>query len=228
MILGLFKEKLNVNDHKQVINYIISEEANQQWIYHVLENNFNKEAFRGLPFAKKVLNSFVTINLNMKASEETLSTIADLGYRKCREWLDTYNKLDKKVSKMKLKALVKNVAPYLFYASQMPARYPDFAFNPNAFKGFNNTQLNIYFGKRDLQYNVVMFIQREMNCFMKNILDNKDYQKLDQSKRDQIVEKEEEKIKKMKKKQQEDIIKSLELKAKKDYEKRNKFNELGH
>ena len=63
---------------------------------------------------------------------------------------------------------------------------------------------------------------------MKNILDNKDYQKLDQSKRDQIVEKEEEKIKKMKKKQQEDIIKSLELKAKKDYEKRNKFNELGH
>ena len=72
-----------------------------------------------------------------------------------------------------------------------------------------------------------MFIQREMNCFMKNILDNKDYQKLDQYKRDQIVEKEEEKIKKMKK-QQEDIIKSLELKAKKDYEKRNKFNELGH
>ena len=67
MILGLFKEKLNVNDHKQVVNYIISEEANQQWIYHVLENNFNKEAFRGLPFAKKVLNSFVTINLNMKA-----------------------------------------------------------------------------------------------------------------------------------------------------------------
>ena len=62
---------------------------------------------------------------------------------------------------------------------------------------------------------------------MKNIY-NKDYQKLDKYKRDQIVEKEEEKIKKMKKKQQEDIIKSLELKAKKDYEKRNKFNELGH
>ena len=31
---------------------------------------------------------------------------------------------------------------------------------------------------------------------MKNILDNKDYPKLDQYKRDQIVEKEEEKIKK--------------------------------
>ena len=57
MILGLFKEKLNVNDHKHVINYIISEEANQQWMYHVLENDFNKEAFRGLPFAKNVLKT---------------------------------------------------------------------------------------------------------------------------------------------------------------------------
>ena len=63
MVFGLFKEKLNINDHKHVINYIISEEANQQWAYHVLENDFKKEAFRGLPFAKNVLNSFVTMNL---------------------------------------------------------------------------------------------------------------------------------------------------------------------
>ena len=88
MILGLFKNKLNEEDHKHVINYIVTEEANQQWIYHVLENNFNKESFRGLPFAKNVLNSFVTMNLNMKASDEMLGSIADLGYRKCREWLD--------------------------------------------------------------------------------------------------------------------------------------------
>ena len=85
MILGLFKNKLNEEDHKHVINYIITEEANQQWIYHVLENNFNKESFRGLPFAKNVLNSFVTMNLDMKASDQMLSTIADLGFRKCRE-----------------------------------------------------------------------------------------------------------------------------------------------
>ena len=32
----------------------------------------------------------------------------------------------------------------------------------------------------------------------------------------------------MKKKQQDEIFKKLELKAKKNYEKRNKFNEVGH
>ena len=89
------------------------------------------------------------MNLNMKASDEMLGSIADLGYRKCREWLDTYNALNKKVSKMKFNDLVKNSAPILYYAESMPERYPDFAFNPNAFKGLNNTQLNIYFGKRN-------------------------------------------------------------------------------
>lgn len=228
MILGLFKEKLNVNDHKHVINYIISEEANQQWTYHVVENDFNKEAFRGLPFAKNVLNSFVTMNLNMKASDEMLGSIADLGYRKCREWLDTYNALNKKVSKMTFKDLVKNSAPILYYADSMPERYPDFGFNPNAFKGLNNTQLNIYFGKRNQDYNVVMYVQREMNCYSKNLINRKEYQKLSRLEQDHLLDTELEKIKKMKKKQQNELIKKLEDKAKKDFEKRNKFNEVGH
>lgn len=228
MILGLFKEKLNVNDHKHVINYIISEEANQQWTYHVVENDFNKEAFRGLPFAKNVLNSFVTMNLNMKASDEMLDSIADLGYRKCREWLDTYNALNKKVSKMTFKDLVKNSAPILYYADSMPERYPDFGFNPNAFKELNNTQLNIYFGKRNQDYNVVMYVQREMNCYSKNLINRKEYQKLSRLEQDHLLDTELEKIKKMKKKQQNELIKKLEDKAKKDFEKRNKFNEVGH
>ena len=188
MILGLFKEKLNVTDHKHVINYIISEEANQQWTYHVVENDFNKEAFRGLPFAKNVLNSFVTMNLNMKASDEMLGSIADLGYRKCREWLDTYNALNKKVSKMTFKDLVKNSAPILYYADSMPERYPDFGFNPNAFKGLNNTQLNIYFGKRNQDYNVVMYVQREMNCYSKNLINRKEYQKLSRLEQDHLLD----------------------------------------
>ena len=228
MILGLFKEKLNVNDHKHVINYIISEEANQQWTYHVIENDFKKEAFRGLPFAKNVLNSFVTMNLNMKASDEMLSSIADLGYRKCREWLDTYKELDKKVSKIKFEDLVKNSAPILYYSDSMPERYPDFAFNPNAFKGLTNTQLNIYFGKRNQNYNIVMYVQREMNCYAKNMLKRKEYQKLGRVERDTLIEDELEKINKMKKKQQDEIINKLEVKAKKDFEKRNMFNEVGH
>lgn len=228
MVFGLFKEKLNINDHKHVINYIISEEANQQWAYHVLENDFKKEAFRGLPFAKNVLNSFVTMNLNMKVSDEILSSIADLGYRKCREWLDTYNSLNKKVSKMKFNDLVKSSGPIFYYAEIMPERYPDFAFNPNAFKGLNNTQLNIYFGKRNQDYNIVMYVQREMNCYVKNMIKRKEYQKLNRIEQDLLLDTELEKIKKMKKKQQNELIEKLEDKAEKDFEKRNKFNEVGH
>jgi hypothetical protein len=228
MVFGLFKEKLNINDHKHVINYIISEEANQQWAYHVLENDFKKEAFRGLPFAKNVLNSFVTMNLNMKVSDEILSSIADLGYRKCREWLDTYNSLNKKVSKMKFNDLVKSSGPIFYYAEIMPERYPDFAFNPNAFKGLNNTQLNIYFGKRNQDYNIVMYVQREMNCYVKNMIKRKEYQKLNRIEQDHLLDTELEKIKKMKKKQQNELIEKLEDKAEKDFEKRNKFNEVGH
>ena len=228
MVFGLFKEKLNINDHKHVINYIISEEANQQWAYHVLENDFKKEAFRGLPFAKNVLNSFVTMNLNMKVSDEILSSIADLGYRKCREWLDTYNSLNKKISKMKFNDLVKSSGPIFYYAEIMPERYPDFAFNPNAFKGLNNTQLNIYFGKRNQNYNIVMYVQREMNCYVKNMIKRKEYQKLNRIEQDHLLDIELEKIKKMKKKQQNELIEKLEDKAKKDFEKRNKFNEVGH
>jgi hypothetical protein len=228
MVFGLFKEKLNINDHKHVINYIISEEANQQWAYHVLENDFKKEAFRGLPFAKNVLNSFVTMNLNMKVSDEILSSIADLGYRKCREWLDTYNSLNKKVSKMKFNDLVKSSGPIFYYAEIMPERYPDFAFNPNAFKGLNNTQLNIYFGKRNQNYNIVMYVQREMNCYVKNMIKRKEYQKLNRIEQDHLLDIELEKIKKMKKKQQNELIEKLEDKAEKDFEKRNKFNEVGH
>lgn len=228
MVFGLFKEKLNINDHKHVINYIISEEANQQWVYHVLENDFKKEAFRGLPFAKNVLNSFVTMNLNMKVSDEILSSIADLGYRKCREWLDTYNSLNKKISKMKFNDLVKSSGPIFYYAEIMPERYPDFAFNPNAFKGLNNTQLNIYFGKRNQNYNIVMYVQREMNCYVKNMIKRKEYQKLNRIEQDHLLDIELEKIKKMKKKQQNELIEKLEDKAEKDFEKRNKFNEVGH
>jgi len=228
MVFGLFKEKLNINDHKHVINYIISEEANQQWAYHVLENDFKKEAFRGLPFAKNVLNSFVTMNLNMKVSDEILSSIADLGYRKCREWLDTYNSLNKKISKMKFNDLVKSSGPIFYYAEIMPERYPDFAFNPNAFKGLNNTQLNIYFGKRNQNYNIVMYVQREMNCYVKNMIKRKEYQKLNRIEQDHLLDIELEKIKKMKKKQQNELIEKLEDKAEKDFEKRNKFNEVGH
>ena len=49
------------------------------------EINFDPQAFRGLPFAKNTLNLFVKNYLKMKVDDNLLSTIADMGYRKCRE-----------------------------------------------------------------------------------------------------------------------------------------------
>ena len=62
----------------------------------------------------------------------------------------------------------------------------------------------------------------------KNMVKRKEYQKLSPSEQDNLLNTELEKIKKMKKKQQNELIKKLEDKAKKDFEKRNKFNEVGH
>ena len=73
-----------------------------------------------------------------------------------------------------------------------------------------------------------MYAQREMNCYAKNMIKRKEYQKLNRIEQDHLLDSELEKIKKMKKKQQNELIEKLEDKAKKDFEKRNKFNEVGH
>ena len=228
MILGLFKNKLNEEDHKHVINYIVTEEANQQWIYHVLENNFNKESFRCLPFAKNVLNSFVTMNLNMKASDQMLNTMADLGFRKCREWLDEYFVLEKKLTKLKFIDLHKSAGKYIFYASKMEERYPDMVFNPNKFKGMNSIQLNSYFEDRNLNYNIMMQIQREVNCHVKTLASKKEYTKLSGPEKDKLADKELDKYNKLVKNKQEDVLLKLEKDAEKIFKKRNLFNEIGH
>ena len=87
------------------------------------------------------------MNLNMKASDQMLSTIADLGFRKCREWLDEYFVLEKKLTKLKFTDLHKSAGIYIFYASKMEERYPDMVFNPNKFKGMNSIQLNAFYKK---------------------------------------------------------------------------------
>ena len=85
----------------------------------------------------------------MKASDQMLNTMADLGFRKCREWLDEYFVLEKKLTKLKFIDLHKSAGKYIFYASKMEERYPDMAFNPNKFKGMNSIQLNSYFEDRN-------------------------------------------------------------------------------
>ena len=91
-MFGIFKEKLNSNDHLNIINYLIIEEAELQWNYHAIENNFEKNAFRGAPFAKNTISMFVTKILKIKVEDNILSGIVDLGYRRCREYIDEFKK----------------------------------------------------------------------------------------------------------------------------------------
>ena len=99
-MLGLFKTKLNTQDHLDIINYLIVEEAEQQWNYHAMENNFNKKAFRSPSFAKGVVNMFVTKILKMKADDKLLGLIADLGFRRCKEYIDEYKDNEKHINKL--------------------------------------------------------------------------------------------------------------------------------
>ena len=105
-MFNLFKNKLNITDHLDIINYLIVEESEQQWNYHAEENNFDKKAFRSPSFAKGVVNMFVTKILKMKADEKILSTVVDLGYRRCQEYINEYNQAKKLYEKLKDKDLL--------------------------------------------------------------------------------------------------------------------------
>ena len=105
MVFNLFREKLNSRDHKNIVNYLIIEEAEQQWNYHK-ENNFKKEAFRGIPFAKQTILLFVEGVLKMKINDELLLSIVDLGFRMGKDIVDEYKYLEKKINKLKNDDLV--------------------------------------------------------------------------------------------------------------------------
>jgi len=99
-MFGIFKEKLNSKEHLDIINYLIIEEAELQWNYHAIENNFEKNAFRGAPFAKNTISMFVTKILKVKVDDNILSGIVDLGYRRCREYIDEFKKREKSLKKL--------------------------------------------------------------------------------------------------------------------------------
>ena len=105
MVFNLFREKLNSRVHKDIVNYLIIEEAEQQWNYHK-ENNFKKEAFRGIPFAKQTILLFVEGVLKMRINDDLLLSIVDLGFRRGKEIVDEYKDLEKKINKLKNDDLV--------------------------------------------------------------------------------------------------------------------------
>ena len=100
-MLGLFKKKLNVPDHLDIINCLIIEEAEQQWNYHAVENNFDKEAFRGSSFAFGVVEMFVTKILKIKADDKVLMAIVQLGRDRCQEYITEHKDLKKQYEKLK-------------------------------------------------------------------------------------------------------------------------------
>ena len=124
-MFGLFKNKLNVTDHLAIINYLIIEEAEQQWNYHAVENHFDKKAFRSASFAKGVVNMFVTKILKMKADDKILMAIVDLGHRRCQEYIVEYKEQKKQYEKLKDKDLLYKLFISAKYFEIVGKKYPD-------------------------------------------------------------------------------------------------------
>jgi hypothetical protein len=94
MIFNLFKSELNFKEHPDILNYLIVEEAEQQWNYH-LKEGLTKEAFRSPQFSSSVVNLFVQKILKMRIDEKLLLLIADFGFRRVKEIIDEYTELEK-------------------------------------------------------------------------------------------------------------------------------------
>ena len=124
-MFALFKNKLNLTDHLDIINYLIVEEAEQQWNYHAVENNFDKKAFRGQSFAKGVVNMFVTKILKIKADDKILMAIVDLGHRRCQEYIVEYRDQKKIYEKLKDQDLLYQLFIAAKYLEIMEEKYHD-------------------------------------------------------------------------------------------------------
>tara|TARA_B110000259_G_scaffold87598_1_gene101955 strand:+ start:1605 stop:2264 length:660 start_codon:yes stop_codon:yes gene_type:complete len=144
-MLGLFKKKLNVADHLDIINCLIIEEAEQQWNYHAVENNFDKEAFRGSSFAFGVIEMFVTKILKIKADNKVLMAIVQLGRDRCQEYITEHKDLKKQYEKLKDKDLLYQLFISAKYLEIMEEKYRDL-------KGMNEKIMIQGFDSVDFKY----------------------------------------------------------------------------
>lgn len=182
MVFGLFKNKLNVTDHLNIINCLIVEEAEQQWNYHAVENNFDKKAFRSASFAKGVVNMFVTKILKMKVDDKILSTIVDLGFRRCKEYLDEYSEKSKFIKKIPDENLLFNYFSIEIYFDHISKKYGDL-------KGMNELIMiegkeAVDFNYKKQAYELIAQTNREMQLIVKEIFD-----RFTKSKSDAVIDK---------------------------------------
>lgn len=99
MIFNFFKKNLNISQHLDVINFMIVDEAEMQWNYHK-ECNFSKEGFRSATWSKNVITTMINQIFKMNISDEILSYVVDLGFRRGKELIDEYWQLEKEAKKL--------------------------------------------------------------------------------------------------------------------------------
>ncbi len=201
MVFGLFKTKLNPTDHLDIINCLIVEEAEQQWNYHAVENNFDKKAFRSPSFAKGVVNMFVTKILKMKVDDKILSTIVDLGFRRCKEYLDEYSEKSKYIKKIPDENLLFNYFSIEIYFDHISKKYGDL-------KGMNELIMiegkeAVDFNYKKQAYELIAQTNREIQLIVKEIFD-----RFTKSKSDAVMDKFKKKWEKLKESERKNWIKN--------------------
>ena len=200
-MFGLFKNKLNPEDHLDIINYLIVEEAEQQWNYHAVENNFDKQAFRSASFAKGVVNMFVTKILKMKADDKILSTIADLGYRRCQEYIIEQSEKKKIIKKIPDEKLLFNYFSVQIYSDHILKKHSDLS-------GMNELLMiegkeSVDFIYRKQAYELIAETNREMQLIVKTM-----YDRFTKSKANAVANKYETKWNKLKEQDRKNWIKN--------------------
>jgi hypothetical protein len=166
MIFNLFKSELNFKEHPDILNYLIVEEAEQQWNYH-LKEGLTKEAFRSPQFSSSVVNLFVQKILKMRIDEKLLLLIADFGFRRVKEIIDEYTELEKKLKKL----TDKSIRNRFLACSDL---FEKFSNEHSEMKNYNNLIMEhgieaINFVKRKKNYEIVCQMNRDLQLSVKEL-----------------------------------------------------------
>lgn len=218
-MFGLLKSKLNPTDHLDIINYLIVEEAEQQWNYHAVENNFDKKAFRSSSFAKDVVNMFVTKILKMKADDKILMTIVDLGHRRCQEYITEYAEKKVLIKKITDEKLLFNYFSIEIYFNHISEKHSDL-------KSMNELLMiegkeSVDFNHRKQAYELITETNRELQLIIKTM-----YERFSKNKTDSVMDKHKKTWNKLKEEDRKSWIKNIRDRIMDTIEDRNPNNLL--
>ena len=166
MIFNLFKSELNFKEHPDILNYLIVEEAEQQWNYH-LKEGLAKEAFRSPQFSSNVVNLFVKKILKMRIDEKLLLLIADFGFRRAKEIIDEYKQLEKILKKI----TDKGIRDRFLACAEL---FEKFSNEHSEMKNYNNLIMQhgikaINFVNRKNNYEIVCQMNRDLQLSTKEL-----------------------------------------------------------